>query len=130
MQLTSKSTQTHKHPQHLPIRRRARHNREYRANHQTKVKRNLAAHNICRQAPKQRADEHAHVRGDGEAVGVRGAEFERGLAGDDGLDEQDERVDGVAEAVEDEDCGWVLGRGLRGVDGDEEGRTYASIGIL
>jgi hypothetical protein len=34
---------------------------------------------------------------------VAGLEFERGLRGDDGLDEQDERVDGVTEAVEDEE---------------------------
>jgi hypothetical protein len=40
-------------------------------------------------------------------------EFERGLPGDDGLDEQDERVDGVAEAVEDEDWFAMLGLGRR-----------------
>lgn len=47
------------------------------------------------------------------------------MTGDDGLDEEDEGVNGVAEAVEDEDCGgyvlgWVSWRGY-GMGGMERG---------
>jgi len=43
-------------------------------------------------------------------------EFEGGLPRDDGLDEQDEGVDGIAEAVEDEEL-EVVGREAQRIDG-------------
>lgn len=104
---TTKRTQTHKQAQHLPIGARARDNGKHRADNQTGVERNLAPDDVGRHAPEERADQHAHVGCDSQAVGVAGLEFEGGLAGDDGLEEQDERVDGVAEAVEDEELHWV-----------------------
>lgn len=42
-------------------------------------------------------------------MGIARAELDRGLACDDGLDEQDEAVDGVAEAVEHEEFPVVRG---------------------
>lgn len=106
---TAKRSQTHKQPQHDPIRRRPGHDTKHTRQHQRDIKRILPADDVRRQPPEQCADQHPHVDGAGHAVPPFGLELVGGLGGDDGLDEQDERVDGVAEAVEEEELHLVAG---------------------
>lgn len=118
---------------YLPIRTRARNNRKNATKHQRRIKRNLPPHDVRGEAPKQRAEQHSHVRGNGHAVRVARAELDRGLAGDDGLDEQDEAVDGVAEAVEHEEFPVVRGEADFVCGGNElvsEGGGRCGVGIL
>jgi hypothetical protein len=56
----------------------------------------LSTEHVGTWTPEEGADKHAHVDGDGEAIGKRRLEFISGVSGDDGLEEEDERIDGVA----------------------------------
>ena len=69
---STKCTQTNEQAQHLPVRARACYDREDRADDQRHIERNLAPDHICANAPEQRTDQHAHVCGDGEAIGIAG----------------------------------------------------------
>jgi hypothetical protein len=55
----------------------------------------FAAYHVCSETPEQGSYQHSGVGGDGESVGERGLEFVAGVCRDDGLDEQDEGIDGV-----------------------------------
>lgn len=75
----------------------AREDGGHRADKQREVEGVAPADNVGRQAPEDGAHEHADVGRDGEPVGVApAAEFLVGLPRDDGLEEEDERVDCVA----------------------------------
>jgi hypothetical protein len=100
---SSKRTQTDKQTEDFPVRRCACNNRKHAAHQQTDIEGDLAAHDIRRHAPEQRAHQHAHVHCNRQPIGIPRRELERRGRRDDGLNQQDERVDGVAEAVEDEE---------------------------
>lgn len=105
----TKRTQRDKQSQDLPVRRAPGHDSKNTAHEQAEIERKLAPYDVRREAPEQRAREHTNVRGDGESICETGGEFEGGLPCDDGLDEEDERVYCVAEAVEDEEFPLVDG---------------------
>jgi hypothetical protein len=96
----AKRTQTHKQAQHLPIRRRTRDNGKHRAHDQTNIERDSPPHNIRRHTPKQRANQHAHIRRDRQPIGIPRAKLESRRRRDNGLNEQNERIDGIPEAIE------------------------------
>jgi hypothetical protein len=85
--------------------------------------RTLPSHNVGCEPPKQRANKHTDVSGDGKAVGIRRRVFEGGLRGDNGLDEQDKGVDCVAETVEDEEFPLVGCEAYLFFSLESEGRT-------
>ena len=87
---------------HDPVWAGAGHDAEDGGDHEGEVERVLAANDIGGETPEQSADEHANVDSDGHAVCEAGIELGGGVGGDDGLDEQDEGVHGVPEAVEQE----------------------------
>jgi len=85
----AKRAQTHKQSQYNPIRRRSRNDSEYGADEQREVERVLPADDVCTNTPKQGAYKHTNVGGDGQTARVGRVKLERGLAGDNGLDEED-----------------------------------------
>jgi hypothetical protein len=56
----------------------------------------FAADHVGAEAPEESSNQHASVSGDGEAGAEGWLEFVACVCCDDGLDEQDEGVDGVA----------------------------------
>jgi len=57
----------------------------------------LSADHVGTETPEEGADEHPYVDSDGKAIGERRLELIPGVSGDDGLEEEDERIDGIAE---------------------------------
>jgi len=88
--------ETNKQSKHDPIRGGTRDDGEYAADEQRVVEGVFAADHVCSETPEQGSYQHSGVGGDGEAVGERGLKLIAGVCCDDGLDEQDEGIDGIA----------------------------------
>jgi hypothetical protein len=97
---SAESTETYKKSKDLPVRTRSCHNSEDEADNERDIECSLPSNDIGTDAPEKRANEHTDIGGNGESIRISRVEFESGLTGNDGLDQEDERVDGVAEAVE------------------------------
>jgi hypothetical protein len=54
------------------------------------------AYHVRTEAPEKSTDQHSHVDCDGQAGTERRLKFVARIGGNNGLEEQDERVDGVA----------------------------------
>lgn len=101
-QITSsaKRTEAYEQSKDLPIRTRSCHNSEDGADNERDIECSLPSNDVGADAPEKRANEHTNIGGDGESIRISRVEFKSGLTGNDGLDQEDERIDGVAEAVE------------------------------
>jgi hypothetical protein len=81
-----------------------------------------AADDVGSEAPDQGAEEHARVEGDGHARLVADfAELAEGRLGNDGLQEDDERVDGISRAVSEVDQGFWGGSLPKAVEEEQLG---------
>ncbi len=103
----TKRTQTSEQAEHDPVWSSTGDNGENRGDEERNVEGEATADDVGREAPKQRADQHSHIDGNRQTGIEAGLELEGGLGGDDGLQQQDERVDGVSEAIEAEQLGLV-----------------------
>lgn len=101
-QVTSSTerTETHEQSKDLPVRTRSCHNSEDGADNERDIECSLPSNDVCTDSPEKRTNEHTDIGGDGESIRISRVEFKSGLTGNDGLDQEDERIDGVAEAVE------------------------------
>lgn len=79
-----------------PVGRCAGNNSEDATNEEGVVKGVFAAYDIRAETPEESTDEHARVDGDGQAGAEGRLEFVASVGGDDGLEEKNEGVDGIA----------------------------------
>lgn len=97
-----KGAQANKQTQCDPGGRGTGNNGEHGRDEQRHVKGKAASNYVRRKPPEDGAHQHAHIDGNGETSRVSRVKLFLGLGGDDGLNQQNQRVHGVTEAVETE----------------------------